>query len=148
LARRWSALLSGEGRRKLDFVLALAAPGGDGPAGEANAQGVGPPVLRLALLSALGRPVPAGAWASLPANAWSPGGPPGIPIAPWLALSSAAPAKRIGESVLAGLLVAGDKGRLSRDPLVLNAVIGGIERAGLDAAARRIAVEAALAAGL
>jgi hypothetical protein len=148
LARRWSALLPGAERKKLDFVLTLATPDNNSSAEDANVQGIGPPVLRLALLSALGRPVPARVWLHLPANAWSAGGPPGIPITPWLALSSAVPAKRIGESVLASLLVAGTTGRLSHDPLVLNAAIGGIERVGLDAAARRIAVEAALAAGL
>lgn len=147
LARRWSALSSGTERRKLDFVLALAIPDANSAEG-ANGQGIGLPRLRVALLAALGRPVPARAWPDLPAQAWSVGGPPGPPLAPWLALSAAAPEKRIGAAVLASLLLAGAAGKLSRDPLVLNAAIGGIERAGLDAAARRIAVEAALAANL
>ncbi len=143
LARRWSALSSGAERRKLDFVLALAASD-KGSTGNTGAQDVGPPALRIALLAALGRPIPAQAWPGLPARAWSVGAPPGPPLAPWLALS-ATPEKQIGATVLASLLFAGATGKLSHDPLVLNAAIRGIERAGLDVAARRIAVEAALA---
>jgi hypothetical protein len=69
----------------------------------------------------------------------------GVPLAPWRALAAAAPAHRVGETVLASLLVAGS-GR--GDPLALNAAIGGLERVGLASDARRLAVEAALAAGL
>jgi hypothetical protein len=50
-----------------------------------------------------------------------------------------------GEAVLASLLVAGPG---QGDPLALDAAIGGLERGGLDGDARRLAVEAALAAGL
>lgn len=147
LARRWSALAAGNERERLGFVLALAAS----PAraeGAAPAREAGPPVLRIALLAALGDPVPARAWLSLPAGAWNGSGRSGVAPAPWLVLAAAAPAKRVGEGVLASLLVAGAGGRLSRDPLALNAAIGGLMRIGLAGAARRIAVEAALAAGL
>ena len=37
---------------------------------------------------------------------------------------------------------------ITSEPLALNAAIGGLERVGLDSDARRLAVEAALAAGL
>jgi hypothetical protein len=145
LAQQWEELLSGAARDKLDFLLTLAVPDGGSTADREGGQPFGPPAVRIALRAALGHPVPAREWSRLPAPMWAPAGAIGIPVAPWLDLLTAAPAKRIGETVLASLMVAGAKGR---DPVALCAAIGGIERVGLDADARRLAVEAALAAGL
>ncbi|HJU17708.1 MAG TPA: hypothetical protein VJ770_14725, partial [Stellaceae bacterium] len=146
LARRWRGLLAGAERDRLDFLLALAVPDAALPAGVGReGREFGSPALRIALLSALGRPVPARLWLLLPAAAWNTAAVPRAPVAAQLVLASAAPAKRVGETVLAALALAASG---ESDPVLLHAAIGGIERVGLDADARRFAVEAALAAGL
>jgi hypothetical protein len=144
LARQWDGLLSGAERSRVDFLLTLAAPDNAAEGGGES----GASALRIALLAALGRPVPPREWLLLPAGAWSSAALPGAPIAPWLDLLAAASAQRVGETVLAGLLVAGSNGAVPRDPAALYAAINGLARVGLGADARRLAVEAALAAGL
>jgi len=94
-----------------------------------------------------GPPVPAD-WARHPAAAWTAAGPPSPPAAAWLDLVEAARAKRIGETALATILVASPAGGLSADPVGLFTAVSGLKQVGLAADACRLAVEAALAAGL
>lgn len=157
LAQRWAALATGDARRRLDFVLALAAApdatgsdpaGGDPGNGDPGHKGnAGPLPLRIALLAGLGRPVPAADWAHLPAGLWRSAEPAG-PAAPRLILAAARSDKGAGATVLAAVILASAKTRLSRDPLSLEAALAGLLRAGLGADARRLATEVALAGGL
>jgi hypothetical protein len=145
LAQQWAQFLSGTARARLDFLLALAMPDKGASGSEENIRQFGPPALRIALRAAFDRPVPAQEWSRLPAGSWTSPGPPDAPVAPWLVLLTAVPAKRVGETVLASLMIAGAK---ERSPVALCAAIGGLDRVGLAADARRLAVDAALAAGL
>jgi hypothetical protein len=70
------------------------------------------------------------------------------PAALWLDQEQAAQAGRVGETVLASLVIAANGDRLSTEPVVLARVVSGLKAVGLEADARRIAVEAALAAGI
>jgi hypothetical protein len=106
------------------------------------------PLLFLALALALGEPAPAADWAALPAAAWTVAGPVSPPPAAWFDLAEAARGKRIGETALAALTVAAPSGTLSTDPVALSSAVSGLKQVGLPADARRLAVEAALAAGL
>jgi hypothetical protein len=63
-------------------------------------------------------------------------------------LLQAAAAKRVGETVLMVLIVARSDDHLTADPLALAQSIGGLRAVGLDAEARALALEAALAAGI
>ncbi|HEX7968502.1 MAG TPA: hypothetical protein VF502_09795 [Stellaceae bacterium] len=66
----------------------------------------------------------------------------------WMAQERAAAAKRVGETVLMTLLIARVGDRLSAEPIVLNRAIEGLKAVGLDAEARALALEAALAAAI
>ena len=66
----------------------------------------------------------------------------------WYRLQQAARAGRVGETVLLSLLALGDGGPAQASPLVLRAVIDGLSGVGEAPAARALALEAALAAGL
>ncbi len=66
----------------------------------------------------------------------------------WLALQRAAAGHRLGETILASLVVAEDGVRLTAEPLLLQRVIAVLRAAGLDAEARAISREAAAAADL
>ncbi len=140
-ARRWSALVSGTEAPALRFLLALAT------GGEEQVETVPVPIL-VALSAALGQPVPPADWVRLPEASWAGAGAPSPPAAAWLDLAEAAQAKRIGETLLAAVIVAAPTGALSTDPVALFTAVSGLKRVGLDADARRLAVEAALAAGL
>jgi hypothetical protein len=140
-ARRWSMLTSAAERRSLRVLLALAT------GGEEQLEAPRAPVL-LALASALAQPISSADWARLPEAFWRDPGPPSPPPAAWLDLAEAAPANRIGETALAALMVAAPTGPVSTDPVALFAAVSGLRRVGLEADARRLAVEAALAAGL
>jgi hypothetical protein len=65
-----------------------------------------------------------------------------------LNLVQAAAAKRVGETVLMALIVARSDNRLTADPLALAQAVGGLRAVGLEADARALALEAALAAGI
>jgi hypothetical protein len=64
------------------------------------------------------------------------------------ALSDAAAAHRIGETVLLALYALGPEGPGGCNPLALSRVITGLRQIGLDSEARAIAMEAAIAAGV
>jgi hypothetical protein len=66
----------------------------------------------------------------------------------WLDQQQAAAAGRLGETVLMSLVMAISGDRLSLEPLVLEQIVGGLKAVGLEAQARALAVEAALAAGI
>jgi len=100
------------------------------------------------LASALGEPLPAVDLAALPAAAWTAAGPPSPPPAALLDLAEAARLKRTGETVLAAIMVASPSGTLSSDPVAIFTAVSALKQVGLPGDARRLAVEAAFAAGL
>ena len=144
-ARRWSKLVSGSEEPSLCLLLAFAAPREELVSDQTGAP---LPPLYVMLASALGEPLAPADWARLPAAAWTVAGPPAPPPAAWLDLAEAVRAKRIGETALAAIMVASPAGALSADPVALSAAVSGLRQAGFAADARRLAVEAALAAGL
>jgi hypothetical protein len=140
-ARRWSALTSGSEARFLRFLLALATGSDERP------QAPPDPVL-LALAAALGQPISPADWVQLPEAFWAAASAASPPSAAWLALTEAARTRRIGETVLATMMVAAPAGTISTDPVALYTAVSGLRQVGLEADARRLASEAALAAGL
>jgi hypothetical protein len=143
-ARRWSALVSGAEAGPLQLLIALAT----GPEELSPSQPEAPRTpLLMALSSALGQPISAPDWARLPAAGWADSGPASPSPAAWLALVEATRERRIGETVLASVLVAAPTGALA-DPVALFTAVSGLRRVGFEADARRLAAEAALAAGL
>ncbi|MCG8509830.1 MAG: hypothetical protein MI741_11445 [Rhodospirillales bacterium] len=66
----------------------------------------------------------------------------------WFQLRAAASADRIGETVLLSLLTLGDGGPEQADPLTLRDVLSRLRAVGLEAEARALAIEAAVAAGI
>jgi hypothetical protein len=144
-AARWAALAIGKERGSLRMLLALAT--GRAEHSPNSAETTLPP-LAVALSTALGEPPDSGEWAALPTAAWTGAGPSSPPPAAWLDLAEAARAKRIGEAALAAILVASPAGTLTTDPVSLFAAVSGLREVGLEADARRLAIESALAAGL
>jgi hypothetical protein len=65
-----------------------------------------------------------------------------------LSLQQASAAKRVGETVLVTLLVARSDDHLTTDPLALGQAVGALRAIGLERDARRLALEAALDAGI
>jgi hypothetical protein len=144
-ARRWGALASGTEERSLRLLLELATGQEPAPVELSPDQGSS---LLIALGSALGKTLAPADWLRLPRTSWIGAGPPSPPPAAWLDLHDAARAKRIGETVLAAIMVTAPTGKLSTDPVALFAALSGLRHVGLEPDARRLAVEAALAAGL
>jgi hypothetical protein len=144
-ARGWSILAAESEERRMRLLLALASGRGEPSVDESE---IGQLPLLFTLFSALGEPLGAADWAHLPTAAWSAAGPPSPPPAAWLELAEAARARRVGETVLASVIVSSPAGRLSTDPVGLFAAVSSLRQVGLEADARRLAVEAALAAGL
>ncbi len=138
-------LASGDEEHSLHFLLALVAPQEELAPDQEDAPR---PILFLILASALGEPVPAADLAALPAAGWTAAGPPSPPPAAWLDLAEAAAGKRIGETALAAIIDASQGGTLSTDSVALYTAVSSLNRVGLTADARRLAVEVALAAGL
>ncbi|MGH6980925.1 MAG: hypothetical protein ACREFC_06930, partial [Stellaceae bacterium] len=68
--------------------------------------------------------------------------------AAWLDLQRAAAGHRRGETILAALAVLQDGGRLNTEPIVLQRALSALRGAGLDAEARAMARDAAVASGL
>ena len=66
----------------------------------------------------------------------------------WHSLRAAAADKRLGETVLLVLVALGQRDLAQASPLTLSAVIVALRQVGLDAEARALAVEAAIAAGV
>lgn len=99
------------------------------------------------LFEALGEPVAARLWEDLltgPQRATVVMPRPAL----WYGLEAAARQLRKGETVLLSLLALGDGGPAQADPIVLRRVLGALGVVGLEASARALAVEAAVAAGL
>jgi hypothetical protein len=123
-----------------------------------QAAGTNPGAQRLfAIFDGLGEPL-GGGWSMIgqPAAAPAPTGaatvapPAGAPADPALLfnLGDAAGKHRIGETVLLSLYALGSGGPAGCDPLSLSRVIASLIQVGLDAEARAIAIEAAIAAGV
>jgi hypothetical protein len=64
------------------------------------------------------------------------------------ALERASEMRRLGETVLLGLLVLGESGTAESHPLALNAVLRALREVGLERDARALAIEAAIAKGV
>jgi hypothetical protein len=146
-ARRWVALVPATEGKRLALLLHLVQKPEDGGE-DADAAEIGQSVLSLALFAALGKPVSAAAWVALPPPSWSAAGRVEAPAVSRLDLAEAARAKRIGETVLEAIIVAGSQGRLSTDPVALYTAISSLREIGLERDARHLALEAALAADL
>jgi hypothetical protein len=113
-----------------------------GPVGEVASERARAALI-FALLEALGQPVPADAWVGL-VRAVGAGGAPAIPDAAALyALDHVARAGRRGETVALALIVIGPSGPAGANPLALSTALGALTRAGLEADARALALEAA-----
>jgi hypothetical protein len=145
-ARRWSALAPKTEKRPLEQLLALAT--GSAPRPSADQQEAPTNPLSIVLSSALGAALTPAEWVRLPVGYGVGEGAPSTSAAAWLLLAEAVRAKSIGETVLAAIMVAAPRDALSADPVALFTAISALRQVGLAADARRLAVEAALAAGL
>ena len=101
----------------------------------------------LGLFSALGDSASASAWRGLSIageseRATMP------PLAVWQGLKDAAAGGRRGETVLLALVAIGAGGAENANPVALDAVIESLRKVGLESDARRLAIEAAVAAGV
>ena len=103
------------------------------------------PVNRLfAVFEGIGEPI-GGSWTLIGQTAASGGAPdPAL----WFNLGDAANNGRIGETVLLSLCALGEGGPASANPILLSRAISSLRQVGLDAEARAIAIEAAIAAGV
>jgi hypothetical protein len=155
-ARGWIAVSERAGK-DLELVMRLARPtsatvetaaalhdGLAALAGRDTAEAPRQAMLMLALLAAFDDTVSGADWAPFIAPARD-GSLPGAAL--WLDQQQAAAGKRLGETVLATLLLAAAGDRLSPEPIVLNRAVSGLRAVGLEDEARALAVEAALAAG-
>lgn len=103
---------------------------------------------QLALLQAVGIAVPEDAWlrAADGNDTVTPGATPMVPNpALWERLTEASAAGRVGETVLAALLLLGEGGPAASSPVVVARVVTSLRAVGLDTDARAIAREAAAA---
>jgi hypothetical protein len=101
--------------------------------------------LLLDLAASFGKPVGGLDWAPLMAPAHDAS----IPNAAlWLDQQRAADQKRLGETVLASILLVASGERLSLEPVLLGRAIAGLRAVGLEADARALAIEAAADAGI
>lgn len=98
------------------------------------------------LLEALGYAVPEIAWEGLSGGpAASAEAPPSDPI--WNGMIEAAAGGRVGETVLSAAIVCGEGGPAATPPLLMASVVRALKDVGLEADARRLAVEALVARG-
>jgi hypothetical protein len=101
----------------------------------------------LSLLAALGDPIAPADW--VPLLGLPQPAPPPAGSAPILVeLTRAAAAKRLGETVLLALVGLEQGDRLTQNPAVLARAVSALCAVGLEADARALAVEAALASGV
>jgi hypothetical protein len=105
----------------------------------------GQAVLLLALADALGQKVSPADWARFIAPAHS-ASLPGAAL--WLDQEEAASGRRLGETVLATLILARQDEHLAREPIILSRAVAALRTVGLADDARALAIEAALAAGI
>jgi len=102
--------------------------------------------LLLALADALGQPPSPADWAPFIA---APAHGASLPsVALWLDQEEAASGRRLGETVLATLILARQGEHLAGEPIILSRAVAALKAVGLADDARALAVEAALAAGL
>ncbi|AWK86308.1 hypothetical protein [Azospirillum thermophilum] len=157
VARRWHELALRTGRSAdvawlwpMGAVLGLMRP--DSLAGwlDEALRGADDPARgrvagQLALLQATGFPVPEEAWvkATGAAPPAAPDRPPTADPVLWQRLTEASAAGRVGETVLASLLLLGEGGPAAAAPLVTARVVAALRGIGLEADARAIAREAA-----
>jgi hypothetical protein len=108
----------------------------------------GDPAARLfAIFEGLGEPI-GGSWSMIgQGSAATPGAGTPDP-ALWFNLGDAAGNGRIGETVLLSLYALGSDGPGGANPIMLSRAIASLRQIGLDAEARAIAIEAAIAAGV
>ncbi len=99
----------------------------------------------LAISEAFGAPPTA--WRNL-LDVPPPGDDPAPDAALWFGLGEAAAAGRVGETVLLTLLNLGAAGPAAADPITLVRVLESLRRVGLEAEARALALEVAIAAGV
>jgi len=159
-ARQW-VQLSGSAVQAQLFLIARLAQGNSGPAWPKDGLGSileglqpkdggvdpGKSLLVAALLAAVGEPISPADWAALVALPPAASAP--LPnVALWLDGRDAAANQRLGETVLDTLLMAQSGGHLAGEPIVIAEAVARLRAIGLEADARRLAVEAALAAGL
>jgi hypothetical protein len=101
----------------------------------------------LGLFAALGDPVAGASWRALLGSTESE--PAAMPsIAVWQALKFASADGRRGEAVLLALVAAGSSGAENANPVALDAIVEALRKVGLAPEARRLAIEAAVAAGV
>jgi hypothetical protein len=158
-AGRWAQIGGAPTQTQL-FLIARLAQGGNGPAWPKDGfksilealqpkDGIVEPgklLLAGALLQAVGEPVTPADWAALVALPPTAGAP--LPNAAlWLDGREAATRGRLGEALLDTLVMAQSGGRLSSEPIVIAEAVTRLGALGLEADARRLALEAALAAG-
>ena len=103
--------------------------------------------IALVLMDAAGVPVPPERWQDY-YGASAPADGAGVSPALWRGLTVAAEGGRRGETVLFALLILGPGGPRTADPIALAAVASALRRVGLEADARALALEAALARGM
>ena len=94
----------------------------------------------LGLFDALEIPVDPGAWEPLIRTERNTAQMPGMAL--WTSLHDAADKNRTGAAVLFAMLALGDDGPVPASPVTLQAVVSALDRAGLGADARKLAVEA------
>lgn len=97
----------------------------------------------LGLFDALEIPVDPGAWEPLIRTERNTAQMPGMAL--WTSLHDAADKNRTGAAVLFAMLALGDDGPVPASPVTLQAVVSALDRAGLGADARKLAVEAMVA---
>lgn len=159
-ARQWLRLANPADTAALQ-PLARLAEGANGPAwpksglkgvlaGLQPQEGGAPPArafLVAALLAATGEPVTPADWADRAAATPMAAAP--LPnSAVLLDQQQAAASHRLGETVLLTVAIAHSGERLNLEPSVIAQAVSGLRAVGLEADARRLAVEAALAGGI
>ncbi len=112
-----------------------------------NNPGSDPAARLFAIFEGLGEPI-GGSWSLIGQNV-NLASPPGAPDpALWFNLGDAAAKRRIGETVLLALYALGEAGPGGANPIMLSRSLSALSMIGLDAEARALATEAAIAAGV
>ncbi len=118
---------------------------------QATKSPAGDPAARLfAIFEGLGEPI-GGSWSLIGQGGTAGGAATGAGApdpALWFNLGDAASKRRIGETVLLALYALGPDGPRAANPIMLSRSIASLRQIGLDAEARAIAIEAAIAAGV
>ncbi len=101
----------------------------------------------LSMMAALGDPVSGAVWADVAGVAAT--APETNPVDPvlWLSLQQAASERRLGDTILLALVLVGESDLSQVNVLALHGAVSALHAVGLTDEARRLAVEAALAAG-